>query len=127
MVDLRGAIFGGESNVLDQMVVGFIEKQAGGEVYQKLAILALEPGRFDDTRDNDSGYKLPESRIQRLERRAEVHFCTTPLKTKRQQSFQCGRITADSVGEHTPSVSQRIPGYYDPVQQPFLSLSPLDL
>ena len=50
MIDLRGAILCGESNVLDEMVAGFIKEPSRGEVDQELTELTLEPGRLDQAR-----------------------------------------------------------------------------
>jgi len=87
VVDLRRAIFGGERNVFDQVVAVFIKEQAGGEVYQELACFAFEPGSFDDTRCYCRGYQVPESRIQRLEHRGEIHFGATPLNHQKVVTF----------------------------------------
>lgn len=43
MVDLGGAVFRWQGDVLDQVVVGFIEKEFGGKVNHGFAGFAFEP------------------------------------------------------------------------------------
>ena len=59
VVDLGGAVFGGQGNVLDEVVTGFIEKEFGGKVYHPFPGSAFEPGRFDDRRHDKQGNQVP--------------------------------------------------------------------
>lgn len=47
VVDLGGAVFRGQGDVLDQVVVVFVEEQASRGVNNEFAQMAFEPGRTE--------------------------------------------------------------------------------
>lgn len=73
VVDLSGAIFGGQGDVLDQVVALLVEEQTCGGINKELPYLPLEPGRFEDARENDERDKVPEGVEKRLKNRGVVH------------------------------------------------------
>ena len=60
MVDLGSAVFGGQGDVFDQVVTGFIEKQSGGKINHCFPGFTFEPGGFDNRRDDEERYQVPE-------------------------------------------------------------------
>lgn len=45
VVDLSGSVFRRQGDILDKVVVIFVEEQASGGVYNEFAQLTFEPGR----------------------------------------------------------------------------------
>ncbi len=62
VVDLGSAVFGGQGDVFDQVVAGFIEKQSGRKVNRRFPGFAFEPGRFDDRRNEEERNQIPDGR-----------------------------------------------------------------
>ena len=62
VVDLGGAVFRGQGDVLDQVVAGFVEKEFGGKVDHRFPSFAFEPGRFDDRRNEEERNQIPDGR-----------------------------------------------------------------
>lgn len=60
VVDLGGAVFGGQGDVLDEVVAGFIEKQLRGEVYHGFAGFAFEPGCSQNWQQDEQRYEIPD-------------------------------------------------------------------
>ena len=60
VVDLSGAVFRGQGDVLDEVIAGFIEKEFGGKVNHRFPSLAFEPGRFDDRRNEEERNQVPD-------------------------------------------------------------------
>lgn len=53
VIDLGGAVFGGQGDVLNEVVAGFIEKKFGGEINDRFPGFTFVPGRFDDRRQDE--------------------------------------------------------------------------
>ena len=62
VIDLGGAVFSGQGDVLDEVVTGFVEKEFGGKVNHRLPSLSFEPGRFDDRRNEEERNQIPDGR-----------------------------------------------------------------
>lgn len=62
MVDLGGAAFRGQGDILDQVVAGSIEKELGRQVHHRFTGFAFEPGRFDDHRQDKQRNQIPDAR-----------------------------------------------------------------
>jgi len=60
VIDLGGAIFGGQGNVLDEVVAGFVEKQLRGEVDHSFAGFAFEPGCSKNGQQDEQRYEIPD-------------------------------------------------------------------
>lgn len=60
MVDLGGAVFRGQGDVLDKVVEGLVEYEFGGKINNCFPGFAFEPGRFDDSRENRQRDQVPE-------------------------------------------------------------------
>ena len=60
VVDLGGAVFSGQGDVLDEVVTGFIEQEFGGEINHCFPGLTFEPGGFYNRRKNEERYQVPE-------------------------------------------------------------------
>ena len=60
VVDLGSAVFGGQGDVFDQVVAGFIEKQLRGEVYHGFAGFAFEPGCSQNWQQDEQRYEIPD-------------------------------------------------------------------
>ena len=60
VVDLGGAVFRGQGDVLDQVVAGFIEKEFGGKVNHRFASLAFEPRRLDNSHQDEQRNQIPD-------------------------------------------------------------------
>jgi len=58
MVDLGGAAVAGEGDIVDQVVLVPVEKQAGREADQILPELALEPGRSGNDDRQQQGQQV---------------------------------------------------------------------
>lgn len=73
VVDLGGAVFGGQGDVAYQVINGFIEKQARGEIDHGFAKPAFEPGRFDNTGQYQKGNQVPVGGDELLKNQGNVH------------------------------------------------------
>ena len=60
MINLGSAVFRGQGDVLDQVVTGFIESEFSGEINHCFPGFAFEPRGFDNRRDDEERYQVPE-------------------------------------------------------------------
>lgn len=59
VINLSGAVFGGQGDVLDEVVASFIEKEFGGKVNYRFPGFAFEPRRLYDHRKDKQGNQIP--------------------------------------------------------------------
>lgn len=52
VVDLGGAVFGEQGDVLYEVVMGFVESKSGGQVNHRFPGFTFEPGRFGDRHED---------------------------------------------------------------------------
>lgn len=60
VVDLSGALFRGQGDILDEVVEGFIEKEFYGKISDRFPSFALEPKRFEYSREDQQRDQVPE-------------------------------------------------------------------
>ena len=62
MVNLGGAAFRWQGDVLDEMVASFVEKEFGVKVSHRFPGFTFEPGLFDNRRQDEQRNQIPDAR-----------------------------------------------------------------
>ncbi|MNQ70814.1 hypothetical protein D3C85_854620 [compost metagenome] len=74
MVYLGAALRDGQGHILEQVIFPLVEKEPDAEVDKPLPDHALEPGAFDERRDQQQWQQIPELAEQGVNNGSDVHF-----------------------------------------------------
>ncbi|MNI57441.1 hypothetical protein D3C73_1125010 [compost metagenome] len=80
MVDLGAALGDGQGHVLEQVILPLVEKEPDADVDKPLSDHALEPGAFDERRQQQQWQQIPELAEQRVNNGSDVHFTLPSLR-----------------------------------------------
>ena len=74
MVDLGAALGDGQGHIFEQVIFPLVEKEPDADVDKPLPDHALEPGAFDERRDQQQWQQIPELAEQQRNDGGQVHL-----------------------------------------------------